>query len=146
MDHGGAPVERVSWRDPAGNAGSVVLQADASVPSGAREVTALIHQVRVSDEHRAAGEIAWNLVDRSRDKWLADFTGQAWLEFTLRRAVVVRHYVLTSANDAHDRDPRNWTLSGSQDGRHWTTFDSRAGEFFPTRHGTPISTRRCGTR
>lgn len=134
VDDGGAPVERVTWRDQAGNAASVALHADTSEASGSREVTALIRQIRASGEHRVAGEIARNLVERSPDKWLADFPGRAWLEFTLRRAVVVRHYVLTSANDAQDRDPRNWTLSGSNDGRHWTTFDSRAGEFFPARH------------
>ncbi|MFE5026298.1 SMI1/KNR4 family protein [Streptomyces sp. NPDC056656] len=134
VDDGGAPVERVTWRDQTGNAGSAVLQADTSEAGGAREVTTLIRQVQASGEHRAAGEIAWNLVERSRDKWLADFPGRAWLEFTLRRPVVVRHYVLTSANDAQDRDPRTWTLSGSNDARNWTTFDSRTGEFFPTRH------------
>jgi hypothetical protein len=134
VDGGGAPVERVTWRDQADNAGSVVLPADTSRAGGAREVTALIRQVQASDEHRAAGEIAWNLVERSRDKRPADFSGRAWPEFTLWRPAVVRHYVLTSANHAQDRDPRNWTLSGSHDGRHWTAFESRTGEFFPARH------------
>lgn len=134
VDDGGSPVERVTWRDQAGNAGSVALQADTSKSGGAREVTALIRHVQASGEHRAAGEIAWNLVEPSRDKWLADFPGRAWLEFTLRRPVVVRYYVLTSANDVQDRDPRTWILSGSNDARHWTTFDSRTDEFFPTRH------------
>ncbi len=134
VEDGGAAVERVTWRDQAGNAGSVALQADSAEAGGTCEVTALIRRIWASGEHWAAGEIAGNLVERSRDKWLSDFSGRAWLEFTLWRPVVVRHYVLTSANDAQDRDPRNWTLSGSNDGRHWTVFDSRAGEFFPARH------------
>ncbi|MFG2525350.1 SMI1/KNR4 family protein [Streptomyces sp. NPDC048527] len=134
VEDGGAAVERVTWRDQAGNAGSVALQADTAEARGAREVTALVRQVRASGEHWAAGEVAWNLVERSDDKWLADFPGRVWLEFSLRRPVVVRHYVLTSANDAQDRDPRSWTLLGSNDGRHWTAFDSRTGEYFATRH------------
>ncbi|MEK8170604.1 SMI1/KNR4 family protein [Streptomyces sp. M19] len=40
--------------------------------------------------------------------------------------------MLTSANDAQDRDPRDWVLKGSHDGRDWTVLDTRAGESFPS--------------
>jgi signal transduction histidine kinase len=43
-------------------------------------------------------------------------------------------YALTSANDVSDRDPRNWTLLGSNDGGiSWSTVDVRKGELFPSR-------------
>ncbi|MBO0511184.1 glycosyl hydrolase family 95 catalytic domain-containing protein [Streptomyces beijiangensis] len=40
--------------------------------------------------------------------------------------VAVGTYRLTSANDVPDRDPQQWTLSGSTDGTTWTTLDSRS--------------------
>lgn len=39
--------------------------------------------------------------------------------------VAVASYSLTSANDVPQRDPQEWTLSGSADGATWTTLDSR---------------------
>ncbi|MCL8014907.1 glycoside hydrolase N-terminal domain-containing protein [Streptomyces sp. AS02] len=39
--------------------------------------------------------------------------------------VAVGTYRLTSANDVPQRDPQEWTFSGSADGDTWTTLDSR---------------------
>ncbi|WP_217235508.1 glycoside hydrolase N-terminal domain-containing protein [Streptomyces sp. AC555_RSS877] len=39
--------------------------------------------------------------------------------------VAVASYSLTSANDVPQRDPQEWTLSGSADGATWTTLDRR---------------------
>jgi len=38
--------------------------------------------------------------------------------------------------DGSERDPMNWTLSGSNDGSSWTTVDARAGIDFSTRSQT----------
>jgi predicted alpha-1,2-mannosidase len=43
----------------------------------------------------------------------------------------VAFYTLTSGTTAHD--PTDWTLSGSNDGRTWTTLDQRRGQKFPWR-------------
>jgi len=44
-------------------------------------------------------------------------------------------YALTSANDAPERDPRDWRLLGSQDGgESWLTLDERQNETFATRY------------
>ena len=40
-------------------------------------------------------------------------------------ATAVATYSLTSANDVPERDPQQWTLSGSNDGASWVTLDSR---------------------
>ena len=45
-------------------------------------------------------------------------------------------YSLTSANDFAGRDPKNWTLQGSNDGTTWTDLDSRTDEDFPDRFQT----------
>ncbi|MFD8385892.1 glycoside hydrolase N-terminal domain-containing protein [Streptomyces sp. NPDC059679] len=39
--------------------------------------------------------------------------------------IEVASYRLTSANDVPQRDPQEWTFSGSVDGTTWTTLDSR---------------------
>jgi predicted alpha-1,2-mannosidase len=79
------------------------------------------------------GEVKENLVDGNpATKWLA-FQPTATLTFTLPRAVTAVRYTLTSANDAPERDPRDWTLSGSADGTTWTTLDTRTGQTFTGR-------------
>lgn len=42
-------------------------------------------------------------------------------------------YTLRSANDFPGRDPREWTLSASHDGRTWTRLDTRSGQRFTDR-------------
>ena len=45
----------------------------------------------------------------------------------------LRGYALTSANDYPTRDPRDWRLLGSDDGKTWKTLDIRRNEVFPAR-------------
>ncbi|SER87318.1 hypothetical protein SAMN04487983_102414 [Streptomyces sp. yr375] len=125
VDDGAAPVERVSWRDQRGNSGAVMLQA---ATGGDVKVT----EVEASEEHDGGWEIAANLLNDSRNKWLT-FDDSALLDFTLARPAALASYSLTSANDCPDRDPRDWTLLGSFDGHTWTPLDSRTGETFNSR-------------
>jgi hypothetical protein len=49
----------------------------------------------------------------------------------------VTEYAITSANDAPERDPRDWTLLGSNDGgESWDMLDSRTGVIFDNRFET----------
>jgi hypothetical protein len=41
-----------------------------------------------------------------------------------------------SANDVAERDPKDWTLQGSTDGKDWKTLDTRSGESFSERFQT----------
>ena len=68
-------------------------------------------------------------------KWLVD-TPTSWAQYTLDEPAEVVRYALTSANDAPERDPRDWSLQGSADGVTWTTVDTRAGETFTERFRT----------
>lgn len=96
-------------------------------------VTDRVTAVRASGEHAEAGEVKENLIDgESATKWL-DFERAAWLEFELAQPVKAVRYALTSANDAPGRDPRDWTLKGSDDGKNWTTLDSRRDQSFERR-------------
>ena len=134
LDDGGADVEHVSWQDDAGNTGSVELMLPPPKVNSANVVSGRVTHVKASGENPGSGEVAANLLDDSPySKWLT-FSDTAWLEFTLGLPEVVGFYELTSANDFEVRDPRDWTLSGSADGRTWTVLDTRSGEAFASRH------------
>jgi hypothetical protein len=62
-------------------------------------------------------------------KWLA-FQNTGWLTYIFPedRAYVITSYQITSANDAPERDPDNWTLEGSNDGLTWAVIDTQAGK------------------
>jgi F5/8 type C domain/Fibronectin type III domain len=63
------------------------------------------------------------------------YTGHAngWVQYEAKAPTAVDRYSLTSANDAPDRDPRDWKFAGSADGSTWTTLDTRVGETFDAR-------------
>ncbi|WP_431949907.1 GH92 family glycosyl hydrolase [Actinacidiphila sp. bgisy167] len=95
-----------------------------------------VKAVRANDEYTDAGEVKENLVDaESGTKWLV-FATTGWVEFDLDAPAKVVSYALTSANDAPERDPRDWTLQGSTDGKDWKTLDTRSGESFSERFKT----------
>ncbi|TQJ56345.1 GH92 family glycosyl hydrolase [Streptomyces sp. SLBN-115] len=100
------------------------------------DVTERVTDVRASAENTAGGEVKENLVDgEASTKWLA-FASTGWVEFDLDEPARVNAYALTSANDSAERDPADWTLSGSADGTAWTPLDTRSGESFAERFQT----------
>ncbi|WP_436851162.1 GH92 family glycosyl hydrolase [Streptomyces asoensis] len=97
------------------------------------DVTDRVTDLRASAENTAGGEVKENLVDgEAGTKWLA-FASTGWIEFDLAEPARVTTYALTSANDFAERDPADWTLSGSVDGTSWTSLDTRSGESFAQR-------------
>ncbi len=62
--------------------------------------------------------------DDAGSKWLT-FQPQAWLQCQLTQPGRAVSYALTSGNDAPERDPRDWRLLGSDDGKNWTTLDTQ---------------------
>ncbi|MCX4814522.1 GH92 family glycosyl hydrolase [Streptomyces sp. NBC_01239] len=99
-------------------------------------VTDHVTDVRASSENTGGGEVKENLVDgESGTKWLT-FESTGWVEFDLDKPAKIVTYALTSANDFAERDPRDWTLSGSTDGKDWKTLDTRSGESFADRFQT----------
>ncbi|WP_427896042.1 alkaline phosphatase family protein [Kribbella sp. GL6] len=79
-------------------------------------------------------EVAANLDDHDPStKWLSKQpTGSVTYELA-KPAVVVR-YSLTSANDSPGRDPKDFTLQGSNDASTWTDLDKRTGQRFDSRY------------
>ena len=84
----------------------------------------------------APGEVAANLADANPDtKWLA-FASTGWVRYQLASPAKAVRYSLTSANDAPERDPKDFRLEGSNDGTTWTTLDTRTNIDFPGRFAT----------
>jgi predicted alpha-1,2-mannosidase len=99
-------------------------------------VTDQVTDVRASGENTGGGEVKENLVDgEPGTKWLT-FESTGWAEFDLDKPVKVVRYALTSANDVAGRDPKDWTLQGSTDGKDFKTVDTRSGEAFSERFQT----------
>jgi len=65
-----------------------------------------------------------------------DYPNDFWMQQELSEKAIVNKYTLTSGNDVPERDPKNWTLSGSDDEQNWTELDSRSNESFADRNKT----------
>ncbi len=70
-------------------------------------------------------------------KWLSEGGDPlSWMtyEFQSGRSYAINSYAMTSANDASNRDPKSWILSGSNDGgTTWTEVDHRTDEVWTAR-------------
>ena len=75
-----------------------------------------------------SGESPENLFDGSPNSKYLTFHSEGWIqyEFANGASYIIDRYVLTSANDDEKRDPKNWTFSGSNDGKNWTLLDTRS--------------------
>ncbi len=74
-------------------------------------------------------------------KWLDYANGQpnraSWIQYQYAssKKSIVAEYTITSANDAQERDPKDWNLRGSNDGgSNWVTLDTRTGQTFTGRY------------
>jgi predicted alpha-1,2-mannosidase len=95
-------------------------------------VLPLVTGVTASAEN-APGESAARLADANAEtKWLA-FQTTGWARYALSAPAAIGAYTLTSGNDAPERDPKNFTLSGSVDGTTWVPLDSRSNVTFSGR-------------
>ena len=56
-----------------------------------------------------------------------------WFRYQPVGSYIVTKYTITSANDAADRDPKNWTFEGSNNGTTWTVLDTRTNQVFASR-------------
>lgn len=93
-------------------------------------------KVTASSDNSAYGEGIDKLTDGSLDtKWYTGASGTApfWLQWEYGSSSAVNQYEMTSANDVPDRDPKNWTLKGSNDGTNWILLDTRENEQFESR-------------
>ncbi len=86
----------------------------------------------------AAGEGSRKVVDNDLEsKFLIfSYTPIFYIQLKFNKAQRVAAYTLTSANDESDRDPKNWTISGSDNGEQWVELDARNDQSFAERGQT----------
>ncbi len=116
------------------------IQANLSGSSPAGLPGSLLGQVAAvsASAENPPNEIAATLKDGSPStKWLA-FARTGWVTYKLAKPAVVVRYSLTSADDAPGRDPRDFTVQGSNDGGTWTDLDRRTGQSFAGRFATNV--------
>lgn len=68
-------------------------------------------------------------------KWFVN-QPSTWIQYQFpdNEAYAINHYTVRAANDYPERDPRNWTLKGSNDGVNWTTLDTQDSQDFTYRY------------
>ena len=77
-----------------------------------------------------------NLFDRKlSSKYCADGT-RFYVQYILDKAYKFNSYTVTSANDAPERDPKLWSLSGYNPDEGWIELDEQRGFSFPGRYTT----------
>lgn len=77
-------------------------------------------------------ETAIKLFDNNQStKWLGAQTNNLWiqLQFKFGDTQAVKKYSMTTANDAATRDPKNWRVEGSNDGKSWDILDEQTNQF-----------------
>jgi hypothetical protein len=126
-------------RGPVSTSRAVATTAFAA--RGLKDITALT-ATAPTDEHATNSgpeSVAMVTDNNPYTKWYQG-DGSTWIVQQAPAGSVVTQYSLTSANDYPERDPRSWTLEGSNDGTSWSPLDSRANQGFLTRHQTRIFT------
>ncbi|OKL41857.1 T9SS type A sorting domain-containing protein [Pontibacter flavimaris] len=78
-----------------------------------------------------------NIIDNDTNtKYYQNGKKALWVQYQSAVQAIVTSYTITSGRDQEERDPKDWNLKGSNDGKTWTTLDTRSNEDFPTRKQT----------
>lgn len=80
-----------------------------------------------------ASENSSKLIDNDVNTKYLFFYSQGWIKFQFSAGATITQYAITSANDAPERDPKEWTLEGSNDNAAWIVLDTRTTQMFPDR-------------
>ncbi|MBN1411118.1 MAG: carbohydrate-binding protein [Spirochaetales bacterium] len=108
---------------------------DTPTSSDEVDITDLGGSISAQYYDSPANEEIDKLIDNNVNTKYLTFNASGWVQYAGVSAVVTS-YTITSANDAAERDPYSWTLSGSNDGAAWFTLDNRGSEDFPNRFET----------
>jgi hypothetical protein len=74
-----------------------------------------------------------NLIDNRPTTSFATPNKKSWVQFQSSEPQVVVKYAITSSSESNQRDPKNWTLSASNDGENWVQLDIVSGFSFSSR-------------
>ena len=89
--------------------------------------------VTVNKSGEYAGTPAVNLFDGNvLSEWFVQ-TATAWASVQYSAALTPTEYWITSSPTNATQDPKDWVISGSNDGITWTTLDTQTGQTFASR-------------
>lgn len=81
-----------------------------------------------------ANENSPKLIDNNiNTKFLLGSFSTVWAMLEFDTPQTTGAYTMTSANDAPDRDPKDWTIEGSNNGTDWVVVDKRVNQNFGSR-------------
>jgi predicted alpha-1,2-mannosidase len=104
-------------------------------PGLAHNIREQIATITASGENAPAEGKAQAFDGDKGTKWLV-FATTGWIQAQLKQPQTVTNYAITSANDEPGRDPKDWTLQGSDDGSTWATVDQQTGQSWDARGET----------
>lgn len=85
-------------------------------------------------ENGNANENSPKLIDNNiNTKFLLGSFSTVWAMLEFATPQTTGAYTMTSANDAPDRDPKDWTIEGSNNGTDWVVLDKRVDQNFGSR-------------
>jgi len=64
------------------------------------------------------------------------YSDSFYMQMEFPEAKLIASYSFISGDDADERDPENWNISGSADGKEWIVLNNQYYEFFPERKQT----------
>ncbi|SEW05515.1 F5/8 type C domain-containing protein [Chitinophaga sp. YR573] len=110
-------------------------------PEMEKDLTELVVSLTVSIENNGgstANEGSPRLIDGDLDSkfLIQSFDPSFTIQEEYDSAYRIDAYTLTSANDADGRDPKDWTIQGSNDQTAWTILDTQTAQMFDARKKT----------
>lgn len=113
---------------------AIFAALDVTTPPAGSDITDYTGTITSQYSDSPSGEDITKLIDNtSSTKYLTQHSA-AWVRFQPNTAQVVVQYTITSANDVPNRDPKNWTLQGSNNGTSWTTLNTQTNQSFSARY------------
>ena len=100
-----------------------------STPVASTEITTLSKH-----KNSPKNEGVENLFDDDNQSKFLVMNKQVTVYFTTQTPIAISRYQLVSANDAPGRDPRQWLLEASNDGKQWQAIDQKDLQKFTARN------------
>lgn len=82
------------------------------------------------------GSDVGKVVDNNKSTSFLTSYSKYYILWKGNKTAAINYYTLTSAADAPEKDPKSWTLSGSDDNKTWTLLDTQTNQAFSTRQET----------
>ncbi len=107
---------------------------DTPPPTGAIDITNDGGSISSQHNDSPSNEGISNLIDNNINSKYLTFNASAWVQYKASTSYVLSSYTISSANDAAERDPKNWTIQGSTNGSSWQNIDQKSNQDFPNRN------------